>query len=47
MEHRREPDEDDMALPSGDAEIAKEGEKSRKEMDQVPAHGTDPLHEGP
>ena len=41
---------DDMAipdLPSEGAEIAQEGEKNRKAMDDIPAHGTDPLHEGP
>lgn len=34
-------------LPSEDRKIEEEGEKNRKEMDEVPAHGTDPLHEGP
>ena len=34
-------------LPSEDPKIATEGEKNRKEMDEVPEHGTDPLHEGP
>ena len=34
-------------LPSDDKEIAKEGEKNRQQMDEVPPHGTDPLHEGP
>jgi hypothetical protein len=34
-------------LPSGDEEIAEEGEKNRREMDEVPEPGTDPLHEGP
>ena len=34
-------------LPSNDEDIAREGEKNRKDMDQIPAHGTDPLHEGP
>ena len=34
-------------LPSDSKEIAEEGEKNRKEMDRVPEHGTDPLHEGP
>ncbi|WP_167737522.1 hypothetical protein [Sphingomonas parva] len=49
----REPNEispDDMAtpdLPSADGDIAAEGEKNRKAMDDIPAHGTDPLHEGP
>ena len=34
-------------LPSDDKEIAREGEKNREEMDRIPEHGTDPLHEGP
>jgi hypothetical protein len=34
-------------LPSNDKEIARQGEKNRKDMDDIPAHGTDPLHEGP
>ena len=45
MDHQKEQLE--QHLPSDDEEIAKEGEKNRKEMDKVPAHGTDPLHEGP
>ena len=24
-----------------------EGEQNRQEMDEIPPHGTDPLHEGP
>ena len=42
----REPDPKGD-LPSDDREIAREGEKSRKAMDEVPEPGTDPLHEGP
>jgi hypothetical protein len=35
-------------LPQRDQkEIDREAEKNRKELDQVPEHGTDPLHEGP
>jgi hypothetical protein len=34
-------------LPSDDEEIARKGEENRKAMDEVPPHGTDPLHEGP
>jgi hypothetical protein len=37
----------DGHLPSDDRKIAQQGEKNRKEMDEVPEHGTDPLHEGP
>ena len=41
----RKHDEDD--LPSRNKDIAREGEKNRKEMDDIPPQGTDPLHEGP
>jgi hypothetical protein len=34
-------------LPSDRKDIAEQGEKNRREMDEVPAPGTDPLHEGP
>jgi hypothetical protein len=35
-------------LPHRDRkEIEREAEKSRKALDKVPEHGTDPLHEGP
>jgi hypothetical protein len=40
-------DKQDQDLPSGDESIAKRGEEKRREMDEVPPHGTDPLHEGP
>jgi hypothetical protein len=38
---------DDRDLPSGDDEIEEEAEESRRELDEVPEPGTDPLHEGP
>jgi hypothetical protein len=38
---------DEKDLPSGDEEIEKEAEKSKRELDEVPEPGTDPLHEGP
>ena len=38
-------DEDD--LPSDDSRIEEEAERSREALDEVPEHGTDPLHEGP
>ena len=42
---RRDKDED---LPHKDRDkIEREAENSRKELDSVPAPGTDPLHEGP
>ena len=35
-------------LPHKDQKgIEREAEKSRKALDSVPEHGTDPLHEGP
>lgn len=37
----------DDHLPSDDQKIEQEGDKNRKAMDEVPEHGTDPLHEGP
>jgi hypothetical protein len=44
----RNKDED---LPHHDREaveeIEREAAKSRKQLDDVPEHGTDPLHEGP
>jgi hypothetical protein len=45
MNHPREPQRED--LPSEDEKIQREGEKNRKELDEIPEHGTDPLHEGP
>jgi len=45
VDHQKEQRQEH--LPSDDEEIAKQGEKNRREMDEVPAHGTDPLHEGP
>jgi hypothetical protein len=44
MTDNRTPDQD---LPSDDPEIAREAEKSREKLDDIPEHGTDPLHEGP
>jgi hypothetical protein len=40
--------EDQSPLPDQeDADFAKEGEKNRREIEEVPEPGTDPLHEGP
>jgi hypothetical protein len=44
QEPREAPSED---LPSEDEAIEREGEKNRSEIDAIPEHGTDPLHEGP
>jgi hypothetical protein len=40
-------DRQEQDLPSEDREIEREAEKSREALDEVPAPGTDPLHEGP
>jgi hypothetical protein len=44
MDREKSPDEH---IPSDDPKIAEAGEKNRRELDKVPEHGTDPLHEGP
>jgi hypothetical protein len=41
------PQDTEPDLPSDNEEIARQGEENRREMDEVPPHGTDPLHEGP
>jgi hypothetical protein len=38
---------DPKDLPSEDQAIEQEAEKNRRELDKIPEHGTDPLHEGP
>ena len=43
----REREDDVKDLPSDDPEIEREAEANRREMDEVPPPGTDPLHEGP
>jgi hypothetical protein len=37
----------DEHVPRNDPKSRQQGEENRKEMDEVPEHGTDPLHEGP
>ncbi len=45
MDQKQAPRED---LPHRDQkEIDQEAEKSRRALDEIPEHGTDPLHEGP
>ena len=44
--NRQDPREKDRSKHD-EGEIAREGEKNRREMDKVPPPGTDPLHEGP
>jgi hypothetical protein len=40
-----DPEEQDA--PHEDEKRRAQAEDHRKEMDEIPAHGTDPLHEGP
>jgi hypothetical protein len=40
-------DPNDENLPSGDEDLERQGEESRRQMDDIPPPGTDPLHEGP
>jgi hypothetical protein len=47
MEREREEQVKERDLPSDDPGIEREAEENRREMDSVPPHGTDPLHEGP
>ena len=42
-----EPKVPEKDLPSDEERIEEEAEKNRKALDEVPPHGTDPLHEGP
>ena len=41
-EHPRNED-----VPRDDLKSRERGEENRKDMDEIPPHGTDPLHEGP
>ena len=43
MDGKKDPDH----LPREDAEEIAKGEENRRKLDEVPAPGTDPLHEGP
>ncbi len=47
MDHRRDPQVKEEDLPSNDRRLDEKGEKAREELDEIPAPGTDPLHEGP
>ena len=40
-------DRNNEDVPSDDPKSRERGEETRKEMDEIPPHGTDPLHEGP
>ena len=39
--------ENDATADDREGERREEGEENRKELDEIPPHGTDPLHEGP
>lgn len=45
MEGKQPSEEGD--IPLDEQESARKQEESRKELDEIPPHGTDPLHEGP
>lgn len=47
MGREQKPERREQDLPSGDRRIEEEAEKNRRELDDIPPHGTDPLHEGP
>jgi hypothetical protein len=47
MDRTRDEQAKDADLPSDNPRIEQEAEENRREMDEVPPHGTDPLHEGP
>lgn len=43
---RNEP-RDRKDIPQDDKESERRNEQARKELDEIPPPGTDPLHEGP
>ncbi len=47
MDHHGEHGDKDQHVPHDDPEAKGQGEQNRKQMDEVPPHGTNPLHEGP
>ena len=48
MEMARERDNEPIEdVPAGEADIEREAEANREDIEQVPPPGTDPLHEGP
>ena len=50
MDHHREERNQavrERDLPTGDDRIEREAEKNRRQEDEIPPPGTDPLHEGP
>ena len=47
MNEEREQAAKPEDVPKDDPKARERGEENRKEMDEIPAHGADPLHEGP
>ena len=43
----REQDVRNEDVPREDPKARERGEENRRDMDEIPPHGTDPLHEGP
>ena len=46
MDERRDRQAEET-IPAGEKASEKAAERNRKEMDEIPPPGTDPLHEGP
>jgi hypothetical protein len=44
---QEKPDAEEDLPHQDQKRIEQKAEQNRKEMDDVPPHGTDPLHEGP
>ena len=47
MDRTRDEQVKERDLASEDRRIEREAEENRREMDDIPPPGTDPLHEGP
>ena len=47
MDRTRDEQVKERDLPSEDRRIDRKAEENRREMDDIPPPGTDPLHEGP
>lgn len=49
MDHHREQRDDlrERDLPGEDEKIEREAARNRRQEDEIPPPGTDPLHEGP
>lgn len=47
MNDEREEAVKKEGVPRSDPKARERGEENRKELDEIPEPGTDPLHEGP